>query len=196
MQYGDEIALLRDGLSLRRVRSRTGRAINTLRKLRTLFLIWIIDPASPILPNNLKVPNPSSHLKSIPPMTTVPTYAHLCNRLSPDATCRNISTLESLSAFFGVMQPDNRMTSTPFSKIRKSFRSPDHSKISRGVSRLKDVMNSGWMGYGEQPDRRPSKVEIKTSKLPWVSNIFRTFAKSSLKVLPVKIWDKKPIFVP
>jgi hypothetical protein len=52
------------------------------------------------------------------------------------------------------------------------------------------------MGYGEQPDRRPSKVEIKTSKLPWVSNIFRTFAKSSLKVLPVKIWDKKPIFVP
>ena len=26
MQYGDDIALLRDGLSLRRVRSRTGRA--------------------------------------------------------------------------------------------------------------------------------------------------------------------------
>ena len=39
MQYEDEIALLRDGLSLRRVRSRTGRAINTLRKLRTLFVI-------------------------------------------------------------------------------------------------------------------------------------------------------------
>ncbi len=39
MQYGDEIALLRDGLSLRRVRSRTGRTINTLRKLRTLFVI-------------------------------------------------------------------------------------------------------------------------------------------------------------
>jgi hypothetical protein len=39
MQYGDEIALLRDGLSLRRVRSQTGRAINTLRKLRTLFVI-------------------------------------------------------------------------------------------------------------------------------------------------------------
>ena len=39
MQYGAEIALLRDGHSLRRVRSRTGRAINTLRKLRTLFVI-------------------------------------------------------------------------------------------------------------------------------------------------------------
>lgn len=37
MEYGGEIKLLRSGLSLRRVRSRTGRAINTLRKLRTLF---------------------------------------------------------------------------------------------------------------------------------------------------------------
>ena len=137
---------------------------------------------APLIPT---VPTPLFPPITIPPMTTVPTYAHLCNRLSPDATCRNISTLESLSAFFGVMQPDNRMTSTPFSKIRKSFRSPGHSKNSRGVSRLKDVMNSGWMGHRGQPDRRPSKVEIKSSKLHCVSNFFRTFAKSSLKVLPV-----------
>ena len=39
MEYEADIALLRDGLSLRQVRSRTGRALNTLRKLRRLFLI-------------------------------------------------------------------------------------------------------------------------------------------------------------
>ena len=38
MEYGGEIEMLRSGLSLRRVRSRTGRAINTLRKLKRLFL--------------------------------------------------------------------------------------------------------------------------------------------------------------
>lgn len=37
MEYGREIELLSSGFSLRRVRSKTGRAINTLRKLRTLF---------------------------------------------------------------------------------------------------------------------------------------------------------------
>lgn len=37
MEYGGEIELLRSGFSLRRVRSRTGRAINTLRKLRAMF---------------------------------------------------------------------------------------------------------------------------------------------------------------
>ena len=37
IEYGGEIELLRGGLSLRRVRSRTGRAINTLRKLKALF---------------------------------------------------------------------------------------------------------------------------------------------------------------
>ena len=37
MEYPDEIQLLRDGLSLRKVRSKTGRAINTLRKLRAMF---------------------------------------------------------------------------------------------------------------------------------------------------------------
>lgn len=51
-------------------------------------------------------------------------------------------------------------------------------------------MNLGWMGQRGQPDRRPSKVEVKSSKLHCVSNIFRTFAKSSLKVLLVKIWGK------
>lgn len=39
MEYGEEIEMLRSGLSLRRVRSRTGRAINTLRKLRRMFHI-------------------------------------------------------------------------------------------------------------------------------------------------------------
>lgn len=38
IEYNYEIILLRDGLSLRRVRSRTGRAIGTLRKLRTMFV--------------------------------------------------------------------------------------------------------------------------------------------------------------
>lgn len=37
MEYPDEIQLLRDGLSLRKVRRKTGRAINTLRKLRAMF---------------------------------------------------------------------------------------------------------------------------------------------------------------
>lgn len=39
MEYADDIRLLRDGLSLRRVRNKTGRAINTLRKLKRIFLI-------------------------------------------------------------------------------------------------------------------------------------------------------------
>ncbi len=39
MEYADDIRLLRDGLSLRRVRNKTGRAVNTLRKLKRLFLI-------------------------------------------------------------------------------------------------------------------------------------------------------------
>ncbi len=37
MEYGGEIEMLRRGLTLRRVRSRTGLAINTLRKLRKMF---------------------------------------------------------------------------------------------------------------------------------------------------------------
>lgn len=38
-EYSGEIDLLRGGWSLRRVRSRTGRAINTLRKMRRMFPI-------------------------------------------------------------------------------------------------------------------------------------------------------------
>ena len=38
MEYPDEIQLLRAGLSLRKVRAKTGRALNTLRKLKKLFL--------------------------------------------------------------------------------------------------------------------------------------------------------------
>ena len=37
MEYPDDIQLLSDGLSLRKVRRKTGRALNTLRKLRTMF---------------------------------------------------------------------------------------------------------------------------------------------------------------
>ena len=119
IQYGDEIALLRDGLSLRRVRSRTGRAINTLRKLRTLFVIWIMDtfPHPPQQPQSTH----SSRTITIPQMTTVPTYAHRCNPSSPNATSRTTSTLGSLSAFFGVMQPDNRMTRHHFQKSVSLF---------------------------------------------------------------------------
>lgn len=135
MQYGDEIALLREGLSLRRVRSRTGRAINTLRKLRTLFVIWKTDRAltpSPIIPKQ-----PQSPHSRIPPIPShrwpqFPSLHTRCNLSSPDATCRKPSTLESLSAFFGVMQPDNRKSPTPFSKIRETFRTGVvHWKTSR-----------------------------------------------------------------
>lgn len=38
IEYGYEIDLLRDGLSLRKVRNKTGRAINTLRKLQKMFV--------------------------------------------------------------------------------------------------------------------------------------------------------------
>lgn len=39
MEYAEDIQLLRYGLSLRKVRSKTGRALNTLRKLRTMFCL-------------------------------------------------------------------------------------------------------------------------------------------------------------
>ena len=39
MEYGGEIEMLRGGLSLRVVKKRPGRAINTLRKLRKMFII-------------------------------------------------------------------------------------------------------------------------------------------------------------
>lgn len=39
MEYSEDILLLRDGLSLRKVRNKTGRALNTLRKLRTMFCL-------------------------------------------------------------------------------------------------------------------------------------------------------------
>ena len=39
MEYGGVIEMLRGGLSLRVVIKRTGRAINTLRKLRKMFVI-------------------------------------------------------------------------------------------------------------------------------------------------------------
>ena len=38
IEYPNEIHMLRDGMSLRRVRNLTGRAINTLRKLRKMFV--------------------------------------------------------------------------------------------------------------------------------------------------------------
>ena len=37
-------------------------------------------------------------------------------------------------AFFGVMQPGNRMNPTPFSKIRKSFRTLGHGETSRAIT--------------------------------------------------------------
>ena len=38
IDYPEDIRLLRDGLSLRKVRAKTGRAINTLRKLQKMFV--------------------------------------------------------------------------------------------------------------------------------------------------------------
>lgn len=38
IEYSYEIDLLRDGYSLRRVRAKSGRAINTLRKLQKMFV--------------------------------------------------------------------------------------------------------------------------------------------------------------
>ena len=38
IEYPNEIHMLRDGMSLRRVRNLTGGAINTLRKLRKMFV--------------------------------------------------------------------------------------------------------------------------------------------------------------
>lgn len=156
MQYGDEIALLRDGLSLRRVRSRTGRAINTLRKLRTLFVIWIIDPPSPN-PNNLKVP---THPEPSPsPNDHRP---HLCTPMQPVEPWCNLSNHIDTRKLVGLFrgdatgQPDDP---TPFSKKRKSFRSPGRSKISRGTSRSKKLMNPERTGYGGQLESQPSTVE-------------------------------------
>lgn len=37
LEYPDDIRLLRDGLSLRKVRAKIGRALNTLRKIKALF---------------------------------------------------------------------------------------------------------------------------------------------------------------
>ncbi len=37
-EYYNEIHMLLDGISLRRVRNLTGRSINTLRKLRKMFV--------------------------------------------------------------------------------------------------------------------------------------------------------------
>ena len=139
IQYGDEIALLRDGLSLRRVRSRTGRAINTLRKLRTLSVIWIMD-TFPHPPHQPPMQTQSRTI-TIPQMTTVPTYAHRCNPSSPNATSRTTSTLGNLSMFFEMMQPDNRLSPTPFSEIRDLFRNNPRSETSRGTSRSKRQMN-------------------------------------------------------
>ena len=83
----------------------------------------------------------SSRTITIPQMTTVPTYAHRCNPSSPNATCRTTSTLGNLSMFFEMMQPDNRMSPTPFSEIRDLFRNNPRSETSRGTSRSKRQMN-------------------------------------------------------
>ena len=97
------------------------------------FLYSVSTHLPPHHPQQPPSANPIPHIP-IPPMTTVPTYAHRCNRLSLDATCRKPSTLESLSAFFGVMQPDNRMSPTPFSEIRDLFRNNPRSETSRAIT--------------------------------------------------------------
>ena len=100
----------------------------------------------------------SSRTITIPQMTTVPTYAHRCNPSSPNATCRTTSTLGNLSAFFGVMQPDNRMTRHHFQKSETYFEITLGRK-SVGPSRSKRLKNPERTGYGGQPESQPSTVE-------------------------------------
>ena len=83
---------------------------------------------------------------------------HRCNRLSLDATCRTPSTLESLSAFFGVMQPDNLMARHHFQKSVSLFEARATRK-SVGPSRSKRLMNPERTGHGGQPESQPSTVE-------------------------------------
>ena len=66
---------------------------------------------------------------------------HRCNPSSPNATSRTTSTLGNLSMFFEMMQPDNRLSPTPFSEIRDLFRNNPRSETSRGTSRSKRQMN-------------------------------------------------------
>ena len=90
-------------------------------------------------------PNPSPLSSSSPTTSKYPLIPnhhhppndhgpHRCNPSSPNATCRTTSTLGSLSAFFGVMQPDNRMSPTPFSEIRDLFRNNPRSETSRAIT--------------------------------------------------------------
>lgn len=68
MEYGGEIEMLRGGLSLRRVRSRTGRAINTLRKLRRMFprgLNTLLTSCELVILGVILRPNPSEQLTGI-----------------------------------------------------------------------------------------------------------------------------------
>ena len=139
MQYGDEIALLRDGLSLRRVQSRTGRAINTLRKLRTLFVIWKIDRAL-TLPTFL---SPSfGRMNNSPPR-----HLHTDDNSSqPLHTRRALSTLGKLSSHLEMMV--TRKASV-FSKNHETFRRHFYSETRRGTSRSKNVKIPERMGnYG------------------------------------------------
>ena len=57
------------------------------------------------------------------------------------------------------MQPDNRLSPTPFSEIRDLFRNNPRSETSRGTSRSKRQMNSERTGYGGQLESQPSTVE-------------------------------------
>jgi hypothetical protein len=75
--------------------------------------------------------------------------------MDTDATSRNISTLESLSAFFEVMQPDNLMARH---HIQKSVRLFELGWFI-GKPHGQCVMNSGWMGHRGQPESQPSTVE-------------------------------------
>ena len=139
MQYGDEIALLRDGLSLRRVRSRTGRAINTLRKLRTLFMIWKVSEVHP----NLPPPPRRAQRTGIvihPTPTAIVTILctpieHACTLVEPhrhSGACRYFSRW---------CNQITRWPDTFFKKLNKYSNRCGHSETSRGTSRSKRLKN-------------------------------------------------------
>jgi hypothetical protein len=193
MQYGDEIALLRDGLSLRRVRSRTGRAINTLRKLRTLFVIWIMDTVSPI-PNNSQVQPqspiyPSPKWPQSPPMHTDATGWALMQPVEPHRHS------EACRPFSGVMQPDNQMTRHHFQKSETYFEITLGRK-SVGVY-LGQRMWWTWDGWDTGNNQIGDHPNLKLKHHNCIGcRIFSYLCREFFEGIAVKIWDKKPIFVP
>lgn len=119
-------------------------------------------------------------------MTTVPTYAHRCNRLSLDATCRTTSTLGSLSAFFGVMQPDNLMARHHFQKSERHF----EARATRKSVGVYLAQRNWWTRNGQDTgdNRRAKHLQLKLKHHNCI--VCRTFFVLLQKVLWRYCWSK------